>query len=55
VWCYTLGVKTKPIDTKVGDYATALEAWEVDNSKLSLGSIIPSYTLLKLNWQLKLY
>jgi len=31
---YISGVKTKPIDTKADDYATALKEWELDNSKI---------------------
>jgi len=34
MWCYISRVKEKSIDTKVNDYATTLEVWEVDNSKI---------------------
>jgi len=32
--CYISGVKAKLIDTKFDDYATTLEVWKVDNSKI---------------------
>jgi len=34
MWCYILRVKVKLINTKGDDYATALEVWEVDYSKI---------------------
>jgi len=34
MWGYILGVKAKPIDNKVDDYATTLGVREVDNSKI---------------------
>ena len=34
MWGYISGVKEKSIDTKANDYATALEVWEVNNSKI---------------------
>jgi len=51
MWFYISGVKAKLIDTKVDDYAIALEVWEVDNSQIITWIIILSHTRLKLNWQ----
>jgi len=57
MWCYISGIKTKSIDTKFNNYATALEVWEVDNSKIiiwvnnsviySIGAQLAKYDITK--------
>jgi len=34
MWDYISGAKAKLIDTEADDYATTLEVWEIDNSKI---------------------
>jgi len=34
MWGYISGTKSKPIDTKIDDYAITLEVWGVENSKI---------------------
>ena len=34
MWNYVTGVKNKTTDTKAADYASLLDVWEADNSKI---------------------